>query len=377
MNRRSGLALGAALSIAGAVVAHEAPRQVPHLVPHTSASSSESARLELVRRGEAALAAGNPRDAEEWFERAGQMAHEADAELGQLRAMLGAGEFRRALAFAAHIAGVHQDSGAGAGMYAWLLHLSGQPRVAQDTLERALARLPSDAVLLATRELLHAAQPQLAGVLLQTPARFAPMSRAVAGLPASLRGLASGVLVDQTTVLTAAAAIAGHERVWVRDGLGRTTGARISHRDAPSGLAELRLDTPLALAGPALAMPARDPHPGSPAFTVAYITQGETPAWPLLRIGFLGGPASQPGLHLPGQAMPAGASGGALFDNSGHLIAVTTQAAGGGAHAVLPSRLRASGATMPPTANDAPARLPLDELYERALARVVQVLSER
>jgi len=376
MSFRIRRALIATFFLPGIAVALEAPRQTLRF----SGPRTTAARLDLLRQGEAALAAGNPRDAEEWFERAGQMAHEADAELGQLRAMLAAGEFRRALAFAAHIAGVHQDNGAGAGMYAWLLHLSGQPRVAQETLERALERLPTDAVLLATRELLHAAQPQPAGVLLQTPARFAPLPRAAAGLPAlpaRFRGLASGVLVDPATVLTATAAIAGHERVWVRDGLGRTTGARITHRDAPSGLAELRLDTPLALAGPALAMPARDPFPGSPAFTVAYVTQGETPAWPMLRIGFVGGPASQPGLHLPGQALPADASGGALFDNGGRLIAVTTQAEGGGAHAVLPSRLRASGATMPPTANDAPARLPLDELYERALSRVVQVLSER
>ena len=53
-----------------------------------------------------------------------------------------------------------------------------------------------------------------AGRLLETPARFAPMPRGVAGQPAALRALASGVLVDQgMTVLTASAALEGHERV--------------------------------------------------------------------------------------------------------------------------------------------------------------------
>ena len=109
---------------------------------------------------------------------------------------------------------MHQDSGAGAGMYAWLLHLSGQPRVAQETLARALQRLPTDALLLATRELLNTTEPVPAGRLLETPARFAPMPRGVAGQPAALRALASGVLVDQgMTVLTASAALEGHERV--------------------------------------------------------------------------------------------------------------------------------------------------------------------
>ena len=374
MNRRSRLALGAALLVAGGVVAHEAPRRVPQ---HTSGAATETTRLELVRRGEAALTAGNPRDAEEWFERAGNMAHEADAELGQLRAILQAGEFRRALAFAAHIAGVHQESGAGAGMYAWLLHLSGQPRVAQDTLAAALARLPADAVLLATRELLNAAQPLPAGLLLEAPARFAPMPRSGAGLPARLRALASGVLVDQgSTVLTAAASLGDAERVWVRDGLGRTVSAVVTRRDAAAGLAELRLDSPLLTTGPVLAMAARDPFPGSPAFGVAYPLQRDTatPAWPLMRIGFVGAPSDLPGMHAPGIAQPAG---GALFDNSGRLVAIVTLAENGAVRAVLPSRLRVPGAVVPPLATAAAGRLPLDELYERALARVVQVLSAR
>ncbi len=97
------------------------------------------------------------------------------------------------------------------------------------------------------------------------------MPRGVAGQPAALRALASGVLVDQgMTVLTASAALEGHERVWVRDGLGRLGSALVTRRDMPSGLAELRLDIPLKVTGPALALAARDPFSGSPAFTVAY-----------------------------------------------------------------------------------------------------------
>ncbi len=367
-------ALIATLLLPGIAMALEAPRQTLRF----SGPRTEAARLDLVRQGEAALAAGNPRGAEEWFERAGMMAHEADAELGQLRAMLQAGEFRRALAFAAHIAGVHQDSGGGAGMYAWLLHLSGQPRVAQETLTRALERLPTDALLLATRELLNAAQPVPADRLLEAPARFAPMPRDADGQPGALRALASGVLVDHgITVLTTAAALGGQERVWVRDGLGRTTSAVVTQRDLPTGVAELRLDPPLPVAGPALVLAARDPFPGSPAFAVGYALKDEpaTPAWPLLRIGFVGAPTGAPGLHLPGTA--ALASGGALFDNSGRLVAIGTLAADGAAQAVLPSRLRAIGGMLPPAATDGAPRLPLDELYERAMARVVQVLSVR
>lgn len=93
-----------------------------------------------------------------------------------------------------------------------------------------------------------------------------------------------------------------------------------------------------------------------------------------MRIGFVGAPSDLPGMHAPGIAQPAG---GALFDNSGRLVAIVTLAENGAVRAVLPSRLRAPGAVVPLLATAAAGRLPLDELYERALARVVQVLSAR
>ncbi len=77
-------------------------------------------------RGEEALARGDVQHALAAFDRAESMRHAADTEMSLVRAHMQAGEYRRALAFAAHMAGAHRDVSASAVLYARLLTIGGQ-----------------------------------------------------------------------------------------------------------------------------------------------------------------------------------------------------------------------------------------------------------
>src|SRR5262245_10533393 len=161
-----------------------------------TAEQAPQARDELLRAGEQALRQGDAQRAEILFEQAGLGRHATDAELGLVRAYMQAGDYRRAVALCAHTASAHSDSGAGAAMYSWLLYIGGQTQVAARILERARARAPLDPVLAATAPLLKSAAPMPAGVLLESPARFAPFSPASESFPPAARPVGSGVIID-------------------------------------------------------------------------------------------------------------------------------------------------------------------------------------
>ena len=370
INRRS-LLLAAGGAWLGMARAHDRPAT-------EQASAAEQARRAIVGEGEHALAGGDAQAAAEHFERAGSMAHEPDAELGLVRSMMQAGHYRRALGFAAHVAGVHPEESAGPALYAWLLHLGGQTGAAASTLAGALARMPDDRVLLATRELLAMPSPVPPALLLAPPVRFAPASPQSASLlPAHAKPVASGiVLPDGRTAVTAAAPLAGATNAWVRDGLGRVVGVRVVRSAQTAELAELRLDFAIADSPEPLQLAARDPFSGSPGLAIGYPAGPDsTPAWPLMRIGFLGAPRAEPGMLALGITVPEGLRGAAVFDATGALAGLVTGDGHSGHRIALPSRLREFAA---PVATQqglaARPRMAPDEIYEQAMRRVVQVL---
>ncbi|HEV7800983.1 MAG TPA: trypsin-like peptidase domain-containing protein, partial [Burkholderiales bacterium] len=307
-------------------------------------SSHSQARQQLLVDGEEALRRGDTARAGHLFEQAAALAHTADAELGLIRTLMQSGEYRHAIAYAAHTAGVHLDETAGAALYAWLLHVGGQARIAAIFLDRARERAPQDAMLERARVLLESAVPVPRAELLDPPARFAPYNAGVDGIPASARAIASGVAIeDGRKVLTSAAALGNARRVWVRNGLGRSSAARFV-RTLPDGdLAELELEEPLHDAR--VSLPARAPYPGSPGFTVEFAAPGDAaPAWPVLRVGFIG--RANPdgtGVYALGIDMPAGVRGGPVFDAAGRLIGVAVKGPKG--HDKLVSITRVSQAS--------------------------------
>lgn len=352
-------------------------------------------RAALLAEGEAALSHGQVDQALRRFERAAAMAHAADTELALVRTYLQAGQYRQATAFSAHTAGAHRQVVEGAVLYAWLLSIGGQPEAARRLLDQAAERFPAEVMLPATRRLLD--DPLAAPEAALAAVRLAPWGTGTR-VPAGARVVASGVLIDQGRhALVPLAALAGDAPLLVRDGLGRTTGARLLRRDRGLGVALLALqpaltlqslpaalgDTPVALPLPATA--ARDPFPGSPAYAVEFAPSPHAePAWPRLRSGFHGAPAGGSGERRLGIEMPAGPRGGPVLNTAGQWAGLALPGRGGMDRLVPVSQLRTAFAAV---VEPAPApgaaggtALPqaaVDAVYEGALRLTLQVIRTR
>lgn len=361
--------------------ARSAPQNAAALdgLPAAERAARLRERESLLKAGEAALARRDPAAALQSLERAAALLHAADTEMTLVRAFMQQGEYRRAVAFVAHTAGAHREVPAGAALYAWLLALGGHRDHALRLLDEAEQRFAGEPLLAQVRNQLQSRLLSASGPLLAPPARLAPYADAA---PARLRMLGSGLLTENgRQAIVPAQAIGTGQRLWLRNGLGQTVRATLARRDGE--LAVLTLAA--ALPAPALQRAPREPFPGSVAYTVQYATAaGSTgPVWPVLSGGFAGAPlqrvsAGADASRALGIELPAGPGlgslGGPVFDQAGRVIGLALRGRDGGADRLLPvSRLPVSTAVAP----DPAARLPADEIYERALLASVQLLVER
>lgn len=350
----------------------------------------KDARAELLARAEAELARGDTVAAGESFERAAMMLHAADTEMGLVRSYMQAGQYARALAFCAHTAGVHREAPAAGALYAWLLRAGGQTAFSERTLQQSVQRAPRDAVVLATQRAFASALPVANPELLQTPHRMAPqpvMLGGQPGVPQVARVSGGGVLVGQgllALVPLTTAQGAAQRGLWVRNGLGQTTRARLQ-ADAgleAQGIALLRLDSPMD-AGDGLQSTTREPFAGSPGFAAQYAPQQDAqPAWPWLSLGFFGAFPAQGGARSLGIEQAGGANGGPVFDAQGQLAGMALPGPAGEALMIPAARWQAAqaGLTAPaqapaPVRAEALARpAPAEQVYEAALRLALQVI---
>ena len=311
------------------------------------------------------------------LERAAAQGHDAIVELDLTRAYLQAGRYRQALGFAAHVVAEHRDSTEPAALYAWMLAAGGQAPYARRVLDEASRSAPADALVQATREALEQPAPIATGTLLEAHHRMAPLGDALPATEAQV--VSTGVLLDERHALVPLAAIRGRGRLWLRNGLGQATGATQLREQTELGVALLQLDAPLPMA-PAAEFAPREPFAGSPGFVAAYApTAGSAPAWPWLRMGFLGRAAGgERPLRQLGIAAPSSAIGAPVFDAAGRLAGITLPAVDG-ALAWLPWPMLAGWAGMgpatPPAASVPQRSLPADLAYERALRIALQVVA--
>jgi len=261
-------------------------------------------------------------------------------------------------------------------LYAWLLHIGGQTAFAQRVLDRAETRMPGDALVAQARSQLRSPAPAAEGALLNAPWRVAPFD-AAAVLPAAARVVCSGVLIDGGR--RALAPWVDAPVLWLRNGLGRRSAAKIERRVESLGLVLLRLDDPIKGASGPVPAP-RDPFPGSPGFALDYTaTADAAPAWPLLHAGFIGTPDGNDGLHKLGIEMRAGAQGGPVFDAGRRLAGIALRAAGGQDRLLPVSLLRREfGELFDASFTDQSAaqRAPADAIYESAMPITLQVIAD-
>ncbi|MDP2417127.1 MAG: hypothetical protein U1D25_06435 [Hydrogenophaga sp.] len=268
----------------------------------------QQARAKLIQAGEDALARRDLAAAVQAFESATYIQHGADTDTALARAYIQGGQYQRALALGAHIAGVHADVSGGAALYIWLLHLGGQPAMAQRLLQTTQQRFPDHALLSLVQQQLGQASPQAVGALLQPPSRLAPYGDSH-GLPSTARVVGTAMLLrNGISALVPAALLPRIGPLWLRNGLGQLAQAKPGWRVLTPDVALVELTTLLDVAEDQGISPG-DPLPGSRAYTVEYVPSSAhaNPAWPVLRSGTLGQPL-------------AVAGGGPLFDASGRLM---------------------------------------------------------
>lgn len=329
-----------------------------------------AARAALVRRGEAALAAGDAAAAREAFERAAQMQHAADIEIGIVRTQMLEGEYRQALAFASHTAGAHRDVAAGAALYGWLLHLGGQNAVARRLLDTARQSHPMDPDLASVWSLANPAPDHDAAPDLPS---FAPRSFG-AEVPDAARAVGSALLLaDGRRAIAPLELVDSAPAVWVRNGLGRTVAARVSRREPESGLALLRLDA--ALDQVSMHWAAREAFPGSPAFLAAAGDgRSSQAAWPRLQLGFLGMPGAD-GSRLLGIPLPHGAAGAPVVDGQGRLVGMAMRPRPDGQPRLAGVQsLRSLAGDTGTDPEPSGAAVAIDEIYQQALRNSLQIL---
>jgi hypothetical protein len=326
-------------------------------------------------RGEAVVAI-------EAFERAGAIRHAADSEMGLVRAAMQLGDYPRALAFCAHVAGEHLDALGAAVLYAWLLRVGGQREVAERVLREASERAPGDPVVGAAVRALAALLPEASAELLATPHRVAPFAIRIAGErppPATAHVVSSGVVLAGGRH----ALVPGRpqaQSVWVRNGLGATREATFDG-DADGGMTRWRWA--VSVDGVDEAVIGRAPVAGMPVFAAEYAeTAPATPAWPWLRAGFLGAVTRDGDAFRLGADIAAARAGGPVLDRAGRVVGVVVRDADGRATMRPITRGPATMGTETGTAagDRGRANLPLadlaaDQIYERALRAAIQVIA--
>jgi hypothetical protein len=346
----------------------------PEAVPETF----EREHLLRLKDAEALLASGQAAAALEVLERAALTIHSADVELTLVRAQMAMGRYRRALAACAHVAGGHREQSGGKALYAWLLSVGGQQKVAMHLISEAATGAPDDRLLQHAREQIAAPWPLAGDLLRQGPWHAAPVPFAGTesdAAPESLRVVGTAVLLreGQEALLTETTA-AGTGRIWLRNALGQTVAvvARQPTHEPELHLLALRD----ALPSPDWTCAAREPFAGSPGSMVEYVPDplGRA-AWPLLRQGFFAGlPGALPTRPL-GFDVPPGPRGGPVFDAAGCLVGVAAAAQAG--RLIGLGRLReVLGSGIPdatPSASPTP-RVGPEAVYEMAMRGTLQVL---
>jgi hypothetical protein len=353
--------------------------------PMAAGGDAPQERAVLLARGEAALVRNDTDAAQTAFDNAASVLHAADTEMGLVRTYMQQGQYRRALAFAAHTAGSHPDDARGSALYAWLLHIGGQPVIAQKLLAENTARVPKHYLLSEVQKQLQTNAPVATGDLLNTPARMAPQGPLV-GLPKRASVIASGLLIESGKLALVPTAVLGkRSQVWVRNGLGQLASAQRDPKRSDPTITVLTLRTKLAEPD-ALMLAPRDAFPGSPAFALEY--NPSTPAhpqWPVLHMGFLGTPQAYSTDRPLGITLNPGPRGGPVFDEGGRLVGIAMTALaktgkpsklGNEDQLVLTSALHQRlGPALGTVASAQKQRVSVDQIYESALRSTVQIIA--
>jgi hypothetical protein len=334
-------------------------------------------REDLLRQAEASLANLQAAQALALFEKAALIAHSSDTEMGIVRAHMQAGNYQRAVAFAAHAAGAHLDEVEATALYAWLLWIGGQQSSALRLLDDAKERKPRSGMIASVQQQLRSARPLAVMPSPGSALRLLPYGGS-AGIAKGAKTIGSGLLCDAgRRVLVPVDTLRRLKTsVWVRTAIGDFSQATIEQQDSSSGIGVLKLKK--------TATNVRDPvfsgvaaFPGSIGYVSDFVPASHSnPAWPLLSSGFLGTPTTGVSDTKRSIAVgfPDGPRGGPVFDKAGIVVGLALPN-----HQMIlaPELLKILGGLRVESRamTDKMPQKNSDQIYEQSLHNVVQIIT--
>jgi hypothetical protein len=200
-------------------------------------------------------------------------------------------------------------------------------------------------------------------------------------VPANAYVATSGLLIDKgRRALVPLTSLGTSAKLWVRNGMGQLSMARVERKLADLQLAVLTLSTPLPT-DEAFTLASGNAFPGSVAYAVEYVPSNDAaPRWPVLHTGFVGDAIDNGQSRQLNISLPPHPRGGPVLDAAGRLIGIAIRNGSAPDRLVLTSqlyqRLGAALGPMPAPGADR-QRASADQIYEATLRSSLQVIRPR
>jgi len=361
------------------------------LASQVGAETSAPVSLDAARR---ALAAGDAAKAATIYESLTRQGESLEAEIGLVRASLQAGEFRKAVSWATLTAGEHTDSSEAVALLAYLHDRAGYTELAIKTLKQLRTDRPNDPIAAAA----------LATVLMDRGGKVSAADEAASrqwprpafeAIPVNERRVlaaGNGVIVDGGQhVLTYSAVLPDSaSAIYVRNGLGKVRLAVREPGGATGPLVRLKITDPYPARWAIPKDQIASPDGARFCFAFGYSASGDPAGrYPAISPGVVfRADAGTGGLMQITGTLGAGHIGSPVFDPRGRLVGVSVgtgaitiggenlrSRVGAGQFAVRTVAAQAAGGGPPRPAGKMPPMPAVEELYERLVPAIVQIVS--
>jgi hypothetical protein len=312
------------------------------------------------------LMIGDVAHARSQLDEAGSNFHSEEIELAAIQTLMQGGEYRHALSAAAHTQAEHRDFSDATLLYAWLLAIGGQLQPAKNLVLSSLERNTSSEL---TKMLAQLNSGELnSSAFKSTAMQLGPVTDTKSFI--NNKFLASGILVDAQHVITSRTSLANYKNFTMQNGLGRVFKAHIDETFSDTYLARLILESPPPTSS-FKEMVNKTPFPGTPIYIVSF-PYNARPNWPQLSIDILGTPIDKPTdkneklYSLNSRHLDYGTG---VYNLSGQLIGIVVSDG-----TTIPKlRMLVKDTNEKNLTNTKLSRVPVDQIYETALQRTVQI----
>lgn len=361
-----------AVSVLMAVFWFSTAQSADHLTPAQAATVDA-----VLQRTEAYLKAGEIEQARNLLDQTAGTLHSDAIEIAQVLTLMQGGEYTHALSAAAHTYAEHAEEADTALLYAWLLSIGGQVRVAHEVLQTNLERFPEHQSLRTMQSVLQSAQWDVSQLDVTGYLRLRPVLVESASKSEHVLLLNGATLLDELHAVTPFTPSLATKKLWLRNGLGITVGAKLVKVLPEHHVAILQLEKPMPIAH-RMVVANKPTSLGNLAYVIGYFTatKSDMAQWPILRADFTGMPAVSDDagkwlLHI--HSVMAGAP---VFNPSGELMGISLNTDNSSQLLPINEVVKLISQGQEETAQPTKANPSMSELYEFALTTSLQLLAE-